>query len=94
MEMHIATHTFKRDGEWETIDSIWNSPFFYWKKSGLRITPALPLRIRVFGSVVAESDEGWINVGGVSAMFLQSIQARGKKGQTIRIDVGEEISEE
>jgi len=94
MELHITTHTFKRDGEWETIDSIWNSPFFYWKKSGLRVSPAVPLQIKVLGSVVAESDEGWINVGGFSAMFLQSIQSRGAKGQTIRVEVGEEISEE
>ncbi|MEZ4385299.1 MAG: hypothetical protein R3A79_28490 [Nannocystaceae bacterium] len=94
MEMHITTHTFKRDGEWETVDTIWNSPFFYWKRSGLRVTPAVPLRIKVLGSVVAESDEGWINVGGTSAMFLQSIQAIGAKGQTIRVEVGEEISEE
>lgn len=93
MEFHISIHTFKTDG-WETIDTIWNSPFFYWKKMGLRVTPAVPLRIRVLGSVVAESDEGWINTGGLSAMFLQSVQARGRPGETIRVEAGEEISEE
>ena len=48
----------------------------------------------MLGSVLEESDEGWINVGGTSAMFIQSVQARGTRGQTIRVEVGEEISEE
>ena len=94
MEMHIKTHTFKTDGEWETIDTLWYSPFFYWQKNGLRVTPPVPLRIVMgFGRVVAESDEGWINTGGASAILLQRTQARGLKGQTIRVEVGEEITE-
>lgn len=46
------------------------------------------------GRVVDESDEGWINIGGLSAMFIQSIQARGAKGSTVRVEVGEEITED
>ena len=94
MEMHIVTYTFKADNVWETIDTCWHSPFFYWQKNGVRVTPPVPLRVVVWGSVVDESDEGWINVGGASAMLFQSVQARGVKGQTIRVEVGEEISEQ
>ena len=93
-EMHIKSHTFRTDGEWETIDTLWYSPFFYWQRNGLRVTPPVPLRIVVFNKVVDESDEGWINQGGASAMLLQRIQARGQKGQTIRVEVGDEITEE
>jgi len=94
MEMHIITHTFKTDGEWETIDSLWYSPFFYWQKNGLRVTPPVPLRlIAGFGHVLHETDDGWLNTGGASAMLLQRTQARGAKGQTIRVDIGEEIFE-
>jgi len=93
MELHITTHTFKADNEWETIDTRWYSPFFYWRKDGLRVTPVVPLRIIVWGSVIAESDEGWINTGGFSGVFLQRVQARGTRGETIRVEVGEEISE-
>ena len=95
MELHITTHTFRTDGEWETIDTLWYSPFFYWQLNGLRVTPPLPLRIVTgLGGVVRESDAGWINTGGASAMLLQRTQARGKKGQTIRIEVGEQIEDE
>jgi hypothetical protein len=91
MELHITTHKFKTDGEWETIDTCWRSPFSYWQRNGVRVTPPTPLRIVVWGAVVEESDEGWINEGGASAMLLQRVQARGVRGQTIRIDIGEEI---
>jgi hypothetical protein len=60
----------------------------------VRVTPPVPLRVVVWGSVVDESDEGWINVGGASAMLMQQVQARGLKGQMIRVEVGEEISEQ
>jgi hypothetical protein len=46
------------------------------------------------GLGVEESDEGWINEGGASAMLLQRVQARGTRGQTIRVEIGEEISEQ
>jgi hypothetical protein len=93
MEQTIKSYTFKTDGDWETIDTVWHSPFFYWQKNGLRVTPPVPLRIVVFGNVIEESDEGWINEGGASAMLLQRVQARGVKGQTIRVEIGEEITE-
>jgi hypothetical protein len=95
MEMHITTHTFKTDDQWETIDTLWYSPFFYWQKNGLKVTPPVPLRLlSFFGILVGESERGWLNTGGASAMFLQRTQARGKKGMTIRVDVGEEITED
>lgn len=93
MELHITSYTFKTDGEWETIDTCWHSPFFYWQKNGVRVTPPVPLRIVVFNRIVDESDEGWINEGGASAMLLQRVQARGARGQTIRVEIGEEITE-
>jgi hypothetical protein len=80
MELHIVTYTFKADNVWETVDTCWHSPFFYWQKNGVRVTPPVPLRIVVWGSVVDESDEGWINVGGASAMLMQRVQARGLEG--------------
>ena len=92
MEQHITTHTFKRDDAWETIDTLWYSPFFYWQKNGLRVTPTVPLRIvTAFGQLIDESEEGWINTGGPSAMLLQRIQARGPRGMQIRVETGEEI---
>lgn len=95
MEQHITTHTFKRDDAWETIDTLWYSPFFYWQKNGLRVTPTVPLRIvTAFGQLIDESDEGWINTGGPSAMLLQRIQARGPRGMQIRVETGEEIHAE
>jgi hypothetical protein len=92
MEQHITTHTFKRDDTWETIDTLWYSPFFYWQKNGVRVTPKVPLRIlTAFGQLIDESDEGWINNGGPSAILLQRLQARGPKGTMIRVETGEEI---
>ena len=94
MEQNITTHTFRRDDTWETIDTLWYSPFFYWQKNGLQVTPRVPLRIiTAFGNLVDASDEGWINTGGPSAILLQKIQARGARGQTIRVETGEEIVE-
>ncbi|HEY0135557.1 MAG TPA: hypothetical protein VGB85_15840 [Nannocystis sp.] len=94
MEQNITTHTFKRDDTWETIDTLWYSPFFYWQKNGLQVTPKVPLRIiTFFGTLIDESNEGWINTGGPSAILLQKIQARGVRGQTIRVETGEEIVE-
>lgn len=94
MEQHITSHTFKSDDTWETVDTLWYSPFFYWQKNGLRVTPKVPLRIiTAFGQHIDESDAGWINTGGPSAILLQRIQARGRKGETIRVETGEEIVE-
>jgi hypothetical protein len=94
VEQQITIHTFKHDDTWETIDTLWYSPFFYWQKNGLRVTPTVPLRIiTFFGTLIDESSEGWINTGGPSAILLQKIQARGVRGQTIRVETGEEIVE-
>ena len=60
-----------------------------------KTAPTVPLRLLAgFGHVVAESDTGWLNTGGASAILMQRTQARGVKGQTIRVDIGEEIVEE
>ena len=92
MEQNITTHTFKRDDTWETIDTLWYSPFFYWQKNGLRVTPQVPAaHHHGFGTLIDESNDGWINTGGPSAILLQKIQARGARGQTIRVETGEEI---
>ncbi len=90
MEQNITIHTFKTDGEWETIDTLWYSPFFYWQKNGLTVTPVVPLRLVAgFGTVVDESDTGKLNTGGASAIFMQRTQARGTRGQQVRVEVGE-----
>ena len=87
MATHYKSHTFKTDGEWETLDTYWNSPFSYWAHKGMRVEPPMPLRIRVLGRVQAESDAGWVNYGGPMAMLVQSVQARGSRGQRIRIEI-------
>lgn len=93
--MSIVSHSPSVLNVCVTIDSLWYSPFFYWQKNGLRVTPPVPLRlIAGFGSLIEETDRGWLNTGGASAMLLQRTQARGVKGQTIRVDIGEEIVEE
>jgi hypothetical protein len=95
MEQHISTHTFEKDHEWETIDTLWHSPFYYWQKNGLRVTPRVQLRVvTIFGRVVAESEHGWLNIGGASSMLFHITQAKGRRGQKIRVEIGEEISEE
>ena len=66
-----------------------------WPAAKLRVTPTVPLRlIAGFGTLIEESERGWLNTGGASAMLMQRTQARGKKGETIRVDIGEEIVEE
>lgn len=95
MEQHISTHTFQKDHEWETIDSLWHSPFYYWQKNGLRVSPRVELRVvTIFGNVIAESEHGWVNIGGASSMLFHFTQAKGRKGQKIRVEIGEEITEE
>jgi hypothetical protein len=95
MEQHISTHTFEKDHEWETVDTLWHSPFYYWQKNGLRVSPRVQLRVvTIFGRVVAESEHGWVNIGGASSMLFHITQAKGRKGQKIRVEIGEEITEE
>lgn len=78
------THAFRHDG-WETLDTYWSSPLSFWSRKSLRIEPPLPLRVTVLGAVLARSTHGWINYGGVSAIFIQSVQARGRAGQRVRV---------
>jgi hypothetical protein len=87
---HFKTHTFSRDDQWETIDAYWSSPLSYWSMKSIRIEPPVPLRVKVLGSVVAQSEAGWINYGGVSAMFVQTVQARGASGQRVRAVISDE----
>lgn len=91
MEQQVKLHKFAKSDEWETVDTYWSSPFYYWKRHGVRVSPPVPVRVKAFGRVVAESYEGWTNIGGASSMLVQSIQIRGEVGQTVRIEVGEEI---
>ncbi len=91
MEQQVKLHKIAKSDEWETVDTYWGSPFYYWKRHGVRVSPPVPLRVTVLGRVVEESYEGWTNIGGASSMLVQSIQVRGTKGETVRIEIGEEI---
>jgi hypothetical protein len=90
MSIHYKSHTFRQDHAWETIDTFWTSPLSYWSRKSLRIEPPVPLRVVVLGKVVEASEAGWINYGGVSAMFVQSVQARGQVGQRVRAEINDE----
>jgi hypothetical protein len=87
---HYKSHTFRRDDAWETIDSYWSSPLSFWSQKSLRIEPPLPLRVVVLGRTVEQSEEGFINYGGLSAMFVQAVQARGRAGQRVRAEISDE----
>lgn len=90
MSVQYKTHTFKADDRWETIDTYWSSPLSYWIQKSMRVEPPLPLRITVLGRVIDEASDGWINYGGLSAVLVQSIQARGQAGQRIRAVISDE----
>ncbi len=90
MAVQYKTHTFKTDDQWETIDTYWSSPLSYWIQKSMRVEPPLPLRVLVLGRKVDEADEGWINYGGLSAVLVQSVQARGQAGQQIRAVISDE----
>lgn len=88
-------HVFRSDEQWETLDTYWSSPLSFWAQKSLRIEPPVSLRVTVLGSVIARSERGWINFGGPLAMFIQSVQARGRAGQRVRAEIHDEpISEE
>jgi len=84
MPTHYIAHTFKESDKWETVDTYWNSPLSYWAMKSMRVEPAVPLRVVSLGREVSTSEEGWLNYGGLSAVFVQSVQARGRAGQKIR----------
>jgi len=94
MATHYKTYTFKQDEVWETIDSYWSSPLSFWAGKSLRVEPSVPLRVVVWGSAVAESDRGFINYGGMSAVLVQRVQARGRAGEKIRAEISDEVIEE
>ncbi|MEM7155795.1 MAG: hypothetical protein AAF799_23290 [Myxococcota bacterium] len=94
MPVQLKMHAFRND-EWETLDTCWSSPLSFWSQKSLRIEPPLPLRVVVLGAVIAESEQGWINYGGLSAMFIQAVQARGRAGQRVRAEIHDEpVTEE
>jgi hypothetical protein len=94
MATHYKSHTFKQDDTWETLDTYWSSPLSYWSTKSLRIEPPVPLRVRTLGRTVRQSDAGWINYGGPSAMLVQSVQARGSAGQRVRSEISDELISE
>ena len=90
MATHYKSHTFRRDDTWETIDTYWSSPLSFWSEKSMRIEPPVALRVVVLGRCINTSNEGWINYGGLSAMFVQSVQARGRAGQRVRAEISDE----
>ena len=48
----------------------------------------------VLGRVIAESEAGWINYGGVWAMLIQVVQAKGRTGQRVRAEITDETIHE
>jgi hypothetical protein len=91
MLQQIKLHTFKHDNQWESVDSYWGSPFYFWERSGVRIDPPGPVRVRVLGRTMSESSNGRAELGGFSSMFIQIVEARGRKGDTIRVSIGEPL---
>ncbi len=94
MLQQIKLHTFAKADQWEQVDSYWGSPFYFWERSGVRVTPPCPTRVRVFGKVVDESNDGRVTIGGFSSMFIHVVEARGPKGMTVRVDIGEPLERE
>lgn len=90
MATQYKAYVFKHDDEWETIDTYWSSPLSFWAQKSVRVEPPVPLRVTVLGSVVGTSDEGWINYGGLSAVFVQAVQAKGRAGQRLRAEISDE----
>jgi hypothetical protein len=50
--------------------------------------------VRVLGKVMNESSDGRTELGGFSSMFIQIVEARGRKGDTIRVSIGEPLAAE
>jgi hypothetical protein len=91
MPTQYKAHTFKASDTWETLDTYWSSPLSYWAMKSMRVEPAVHLRVVVLRREVAVSEEGWINYGGLSAVFVQSVQARGSAGQKIRAIINDGV---
>ncbi len=89
MATQNSAREFTKDG-WEPLDSYWSSPLSYWVYKSLRVEPPIPLRVRVLGRVVSESDEGWINYGGPLGMFVATVEGRGQAGQRVRVTISDD----
>jgi len=79
-------HTFKSN-DWETIDQMWgvNMPRRYiWVQTG-----GFQLRKKTafFGSS-GLATPGCVNYGGWGALGVQTVQAKGRKGETIYFTQG------
>jgi hypothetical protein len=92
MLQQIKLHTFKYDDRWESVDSYWGSPFYFWERSGVTLEPPGPVRVRVIGKVIHEASNGRTELGGFSSMFIQIVEARGRKGETVRVSIGEALT--
>lgn len=90
MATQYRSHVFKRDDEWETVDTYWSSPLSFWSQKSMRVEPPVAIRVKVLGSVLQDSEEGWINYGGLSAVLVQIVQARGHAGQRVRVEINDE----
>jgi hypothetical protein len=91
----VKSHVFRRDEPWETLDTYWSSPLSFWSCKSVRVEPPVALRVTVLGAVISSSEQGWINYGGMSAIFVQVVQARGRAGQRIRAEIHDEaVTEE
>jgi hypothetical protein len=91
----VKSHVFRKDDQWETLDSYWSSPLSFWSSKSLRVEPPVPLRVTVLGAVLSTSNQGWINYCGVGALRVQVVQARGRAGQRVRIEIHDEaVAEE
>lgn len=90
--VQVRLHTFVADDQWETVETRWGSPL-RWRRQGVRVSPPVPLRVKGLG-VTCESEEGWLNIGGAGAVLLYAVQARGRRGETVRVEIGEPITEQ
>ena len=90
MATQYKAHTFVQDDAWETIDTYWSSPLSYWSRKSMRIEPPVPLRVKALGKVVQESQAGWINYGGLSAVFVHVVEAKARAGQRVRAEISDE----
>jgi len=76
----MPSYTFKRSG-WETIEWLW----FLGSAPARRIcvSGTHPLRLLVGPIPLKTSTDGCIDYGGIGAVALQQVQARGQRGETI-----------
>ncbi|GEM_PF-1589609 len=93
MLQQIKRHTFKSDHKWEQVDSYWGSPFYFWERSEVRVTPPMHVRVRVFRTIIEESEDGRAEVGGFSSLLIHIVEIKGPKGETVRVTIGENVDD-